>query len=50
MTVSKRCVANCAEEVLQHPRATERRSPSAPQAAQPQAIADRIKRNLDKPV
>ena len=39
----------CAEEVLQGARPSERRSLSARQAAEPQVIADRIERNLDKP-
>jgi RND family efflux transporter MFP subunit len=39
----------CAEEVLQDTCPSERRSLSAQQAAEPQVIAARIERNLDKP-
>jgi hypothetical protein len=39
----------CAEEVFQDTRSTERRSLSAHQAAEPQAVADPIEGNLDKP-
>ena len=39
----------CAEEVFQDTRLTERRSLSAHQAAEPQAVADPIEGNLDKP-
>ena len=38
----------CAEEVSQDTQPTERRSLSAHQAAQPQAVADSIEGNLDK--
>jgi hypothetical protein len=37
------------EEVVRDTRATERRSLSAQQAAEPQVVARRIERNLDKP-
>ena len=39
----------CAEEVFQDTRPTERRSLSANQAAEPQAVAHPIEGNLDKP-
>jgi hypothetical protein len=43
------CRPACAEEVFQDTRPTERRSLSARQAAEPQAVADPIEVNLDKP-
>jgi hypothetical protein len=39
----------CAEEVLQEPRPSERRSLSASQAAEPQVVIDSVERNLDRP-